>query len=83
MAVFLFMGLIFLPLALLWAPFIYLSAVGFGLLLVSMAPFTVRTLFQDPLVGIISPGMMLLRTSMFVAGLCAGFVYYLRKGKTR
>ena len=81
MMVFLVCAVISTGSAFIWSPMLYISIISWILLFLSTIPFTTRTLFKDPIVGIIAPGMMILRTAVFTAGFTTGFWAFLRKGK--
>jgi cellulose synthase/poly-beta-1,6-N-acetylglucosamine synthase-like glycosyltransferase len=81
MMVFMVCGVISIGLAIIWSSLLYLSVFCWVLIFLSTLPFTIRILFKDPVVAIIAPEMMLLRTAVFIAGFAAGYWAYLWKGK--
>lgn len=79
MMVFLTIGVVAIPLAFVMPVFTYICLASWILLILSTLPFTIRTFLTDPLVGLISPIMMILRTGVFIIGFATGLLAYITK----
>ncbi len=62
------------PLAVFSGRLVYLTLILWGIILASAVPFAVKTYKKDPLVGVISPGVIFLRSAVFAIGSMYGFV---------
>jgi vacuolar-type H+-ATPase subunit I/STV1 len=79
MMVFLTLGVVSIPFAFLWQFLWWFVLANWGLVFLSTLPFTVRTLVRDPVVGLVAPWIMILRSAVFVVGFAAGFCAYMSK----
>jgi glycosyltransferase involved in cell wall biosynthesis len=79
MMIFLAIGVVSIPIGIAWSPFLYVLAASWLLLLLSTVPFSARVFVKDPLVGLVAPGMMIIRTAVFLAGFATGIWTYLWK----
>lgn len=60
-------------------PRIPLSLLAVGIFLLSTVPFTVRAIRKDPVVGLLSPALLALRSCAQMLGVAAGAVYARQK----
>jgi glycosyltransferase involved in cell wall biosynthesis len=60
-------------------PTVPISAIVFGAFLISTLPFALRAIGKDPLVGLLSPVLLMARACAQFLGVMAGFIYTRRK----
>ena len=68
------LSLTFFPLALVYSSLIYLVLLSWGIIILSAIPFSFKTFKKDRPVGLISPGVILLRSMVFALGSMSGAV---------
>ncbi len=79
MMVYIALGVGAIPFAFLWSPVWYFVILNWVLTVVSTLPFAIRTFFKDPMVGLVAPWIMILRSVVFILGFGAGLWSYIRK----
>lgn len=68
------LSLTLFPLALVYSSLIYPVLLSWGIIIVSAIPFSFKTFKKDRPVGLISPGVILLRSMVFALGSMSGAV---------
>ena len=68
------LSLTLFPLALVYSSLIYPAMLSWGIIILSAIPFSLKTFKKDRPVGLISPGVILLRSMVFALGSMLGAV---------